>query len=513
MKRKISAWFVFIILLGGIGIIPYQPSAAHADTRTFCIGDPNYPSGYVIIDQFVSTECPSGMTSNAPNAYHITTPTSGMTCCMASPVPSDWVVTCQGPYNSACPSGIGPYVPNTIIIKTPTSGMAICTISRTPSGYVMSGQPFYSNCCGCATGSNCLNAFVIVSSATSYNLSIMKSGTGSGTVSSSPSGINCGSTCTAAYARGSSVTLYATPNSGNVFSGWSGGCSGMGTTCNVAMNTNITVTATFTPSYNLSIMKSGTGSGTVSSSPSGINCGSTCTAAYAGGSSVTLYATPNSGNVFSGWSGGCSGMGTTCNVAMNTNTTVTATFTRMCNLSIVKSGSGTVSSSPSGINCGSTCAKAYTCGTAVTLTAATFLGHSFSGWSGCPNPSGTRCDVTLNANTTIGATFTVLAMQAVPGSTPLITLRPTLTIVKSGRGSGTVSSQPAGTGIDCGPTCSASYFRGTQVTLAAKARLGHSFAGWTGCSRVNSANECIVDLNANTTIMATFKPPQSIPRP
>ena len=512
MKRKVSAWFVFIILLGGIGIIPYQPSAAHADTTTFCIGDPNYPSGYVIIDQFVSTQCPSGMTPNTPNAYHITTPTSGMTCCMVSPVPSDWVVTCQGPYNSACPSGIGPYVPNTMIIKTPTSGMAICSISRTPSGYVMSGQPFYSNCCGCATGSNCLNAFVIVSSAPSYNLSIMKSGTGSGTVSSSPSGINCGSTCTAAYTGGSSVTLYATPNSGNVFSGWSGGCSGTGTTCNVPMNTNTTVTATFTPSYNLSIMKSGTGSGTVSSSPSGINCGSTCTAAYTGGSSVTLYATPNSGNVFSGWSGGCSGTGTTCNVPMNTNTTVTATFTRMCNLSIVKSGSGTVSSSPSGINCGSTCAKAYNCGSTVTLTATTFLGNVFSGWSGGCSGTGTTCNVTLNANTTIGATFKAPeVMQLAPGSTHLPTLRPTLTIVKAGRGSGTVSSP---SGIDCGPTCAASYMRGVTVTLTARPFLGHHFSGWTGggCPSTGTTT-CTVTINANTTITATFAPPLRIPRP
>ena len=78
--------------------------------------------------------------------------------------------------------------------------------------------------------------------------------------------------------------------------------------------------------YALSVSKSGTGSGTVSSSPAGINCGATCSASFAGGTGVPVTASPAVGSVFTGWSGACSGSGT-CNVTMNAASAVTATFT------------------------------------------------------------------------------------------------------------------------------------------------------------------------------------------
>ncbi|MEI6206552.1 MAG: VCBS repeat-containing protein [Desulfuromonadales bacterium] len=83
---------------------------------------------------------------------------------------------------------------------------------------------------------------------------------------------------------------------------------------------------TVTSSYALSVAKSGTGSGTVTSSPAGISCGATCSANYASGTSVTLTAAPASGSTFGGWSGACSGSGT-CTVAMSSAKSVTATFT------------------------------------------------------------------------------------------------------------------------------------------------------------------------------------------
>jgi photosystem II stability/assembly factor-like uncharacterized protein len=80
------------------------------------------------------------------------------------------------------------------------------------------------------------------------------------------------------------------------------------------------------PQYTLSISKGGTGTGTVTSSPAGINCGSTCSALYNSGTSVTLTATADSGSIFSGWSGGvCSGTGT-CTLTMTAATSVTANF-------------------------------------------------------------------------------------------------------------------------------------------------------------------------------------------
>jgi len=76
------------------------------------------------------------------------------------------------------------------------------------------------------------------------SLMVTKLGSGSGTVTSSPSGIDCGATCTAAFSKGGMVTLTATPAAGSAFTGWGGDCSGTGT-CTVTMDQDRGVTATF----------------------------------------------------------------------------------------------------------------------------------------------------------------------------------------------------------------------------------------------------------------------------
>ena len=80
---------------------------------------------------------------------------------------------------------------------------------------------------------------------TSYALSTITMGSGTGTVTSSPSGINCGSSCSSAFAPNSAVTLTATPAAGSAFAGWTGACSGTGA-CTVTMNGAKSATATFT---------------------------------------------------------------------------------------------------------------------------------------------------------------------------------------------------------------------------------------------------------------------------
>lgn len=59
-------------------------------------------------------------------------------------------------------------------------------------------------------------------------LSVTKLGGGSGTVSSAPAGINCGVSCAAIFEEGTAITLTAVADSGSVFTGWSGACSGTG---------------------------------------------------------------------------------------------------------------------------------------------------------------------------------------------------------------------------------------------------------------------------------------------
>jgi len=91
---------------------------------------------------------------------------------------------------------------------------------------------------------NSWNSFV--NGLTYYNLAVTKTGNGSGTVTSSPAGINCGSTCSYSFNSGTSIVLTANPAASSNFTSWSGGgCSSSGL-CNVTMNESISVTATFT---------------------------------------------------------------------------------------------------------------------------------------------------------------------------------------------------------------------------------------------------------------------------
>jgi Divergent InlB B-repeat domain/PQQ-like domain len=87
-----------------------------------------------------------------------------------------------------------------------------------------------------------------------------------------------------------------------------------------------TLTLTVNALYTLTVSDTGLGSGTVTSSPAGIDCGSTCSASYVSGTTVTLTATPDSLSGFGGWSGCDAVSGNTCTVNMNSARSVTADF-------------------------------------------------------------------------------------------------------------------------------------------------------------------------------------------
>ncbi len=158
-----------------------------------------------------------------------------------------------------------------------------------------------------------------------FGLAVVEAGMGSGTVTSTPAGITCGTSCSSSYTSGTAVTLTATPATGSTFTGWSG-CTGTAS-CTVTVIATTTVTATFdAPTVALTVTKAGTGSGTVTSTPAGITCGPSCSTSYPNGTAVTLTASPATGSSFTGWSGGgCSGKGS-CTVTISAGTTVTANF-------------------------------------------------------------------------------------------------------------------------------------------------------------------------------------------
>ena len=168
-------------------------------------------------------------------------------------------------------------------------------------------------------------AYLPADTSGTFDLSVSK--TAGGTVTSSPTGINCGVDCAESYAIGTNVTLTAVADAGYQFSGWAGACSGTGG-CTVTMDGSKTVSATFTqtPKGTLSVAKIGTGNGTVTRIGGQLNCGSTCIETLQPGTTVNLIATADAGSTFAGWSSGtCSGTGS-CAFTLNSNITVNATF-------------------------------------------------------------------------------------------------------------------------------------------------------------------------------------------
>jgi hypothetical protein len=176
--------------------------------------------------------------------------------------------------------------------------------------------------------------------------------------------IDCGSACAVEVAD--TVTLTATPDAGQSFLGWSGACSGGASTCVVsAGSAALEATATFTGRlFTLSTSTTGSGRGTLTSAPAGINCGAgsgpsgRCSAGFDPGTVVTLTATPFTGSdVLTAWAGACAAIDPAhperCVVTLDASLPVSARFDAV---SPGTPGSATsqISASPARLATGST---------------------------------------------------------------------------------------------------------------------------------------------------------------
>src|SRR4051794_20068534 len=337
-------------------------------------------------------------------------------------------------------------------------------------------------------------------------LTVEKAGTGTGTVLSSPAGINCGATCSFAFADSAVVTLTGASASGTAPVVWSG-CETVTVEkkCKVTMTAAKSVTATFDLlQRELKVAKAGTGTGTVTSSPAGINCGATCTASYSNGTAVTLSAVSGPNTLPVIWSG-CGKIVEVsgekkCEVTMTAARAVTATFKlNQVALTVTKKGTsaGTVKSTPAGIECGAKCSANFDEGSTVTLIGTPGPSTEPAQWSGCTSiDAENKCLVTMSAAKGVTATF----------SHPQFPL----SVNKVGPGNGTVTSTPL-TGIDCGPICSAGFDQGSTVTLSSKSGVNTEAVQWSGCDTINGANECEVTMSGARSVTATYKAKAGIP--
>ncbi|MEZ4404621.1 MAG: hypothetical protein R3B06_31665 [Kofleriaceae bacterium] len=272
---------------------------------------------------------------------------------------------------------------------------------------------------GACTGPTCMvtvdrDLQVSAAFGQSQSLVVTKSGAGTGTVTSTPAGINCGADCDQVYPPGTVVTLQPMADPTSVFVSWSGACSGAGA-CTVTVDAATAVNARFDlRTYTLAITRTGTGGGTVTSTPSGIACGTNCSADFPAGATVTLAAQADGASTFAGWSGACTGMATTCTVTMSQARSATARFdpspTQTLTLTVYGPGTATATPSPmtgpaacssSGTNT-NTCTLVYPTSATVTVTASPMT--TFVSMFGCA-VMGMSCQVSMSAARSVTTYF------------------------------------------------------------------------------------------------------------
>lgn len=284
--------------------------------------------------------------------------------------------------------------------------------------------------------------------------------------------------------------------------------------------TNLALTAPTGVTKNLFISKSGTGSGTVVSSPAGINCGADCKEAFPYQTSVTLVAKPASGSEFDHWEFGywffwdgvsrvgggadCSAANPSCVVSINADKSATAVFK--------KAAVSTCTDSDGGLNYEK----------AGTIYGSRADGAQYQYNDFCSDNNTTQ----LFEGSCKGDFPNDLQRYECPygcsegACNPAPTAEPTptrtvatknLIISKSGDGNGTVVSEPAG--INCGADCTEAFTYYSRVTLTARAAADSDFAGWSGCDPLtNLSSSCVISMNIDRSVTAIFKKPYAPPK-
>jgi hypothetical protein len=207
---------------------------------------------------------------------------------------------------------------------------------------------------------------------------------------------------------------------------------------------------------------------------------------------------PAPGSKFAGWTVvegfavGCEPLEEACGVIKfeeSEQITIKAAFEALPTypLTVTKTGSGTVTSAPAGINCGSACSHGFLEGEVVTLSGAPDTGSEPVVWETCPGTvnGSNQCVVTMSEAKSVEASFEIERFA--------------LEITPAGTGSGEVKCDTGG-----GPeACAPEYSYGTHVTLTQEAAPGSTFAGWSGaCSGLSG---CEVTMTAPKAVTVTFK--------
>ncbi len=383
---------------------------------------------------------------SADHVYYVVVELAGSVGCYENGIP-EFPQTCQG------------VTINTSVYQYPSGTF---NASHTSYPYMMYGIA---------------DVVFIETTVSSYTLFVSKTGTGSGIVSSSPSGINCGTTCSASFSSGTSVTLTSVATSGT-FTGWSGDCSGA--TCTVSMTANRSVTANFDTAVQTGGVWQSCETGT-------LTCG------IGWDYSMGYQFTPTKNGQITKLCGQFSG---TKSVRL-----YNSAYSILASAQVTSSNSWSCTSLPSAVNVSASqvyyvlaeVAGSGACYRGGTTFPTTCQGITINA-SVYDQPSGTFDSSHWSETSNIYGIADIVFVETATSSY-------TLSVSKTGTGSGTVTSSPSG--INCGSTCSSSFTSGTSVTLTTTASGGSTFTGWSGegCSGTGT---CSVSMTANRSATANF---------
>ncbi|NJO18474.1 MAG: choice-of-anchor D domain-containing protein [Thioploca sp.] len=359
-------------------------------------------------------------------------------------------------------------------------------------------------------------------------LTVSKSGTGNGTLSSLPAGIHCGVNCQASFNAATLVMLTAQAATGSKFVGFSGNedCSDG----NLTLNADKTCNAIFellptTPVVNnLVFSLKVIGNGRVTSTPVGINCSRTCKATFASGTRINLTAKPDNGFKFAGFSGSaCTeghltlNMPTQCEVAFVPVLPGTAQFSAShYEVTAEKATVGVIVKRAGGTDGTLTVNYATQDDTAKADQDYVVAKGSLTWADGESDDK--SIIITLLDNPMITDAEKVFAIQLTDASGKILDtakvsllekhkIPATLTVTLVGQGQ--VSSDPVG--ISCSEQCQHGFDMGTNVTLTAIPESGWQLAKWQGDCDANGSVIMDKEKQCEAILVKTVSLPLSSP--
>lgn len=324
---------------------------------------------------------------------------------------------------------------------------------------------------------NVANAISILNGLRSFTLSTQV--TGAGTVSSTPGGIACGTSCSASFSEGQSVTLTAVPSTNAMFTGWSGGAASCGasSSCTLTMTQDTQAQASFAPASWIVPLATALDSRLAWTSPM------TGDAAAWYGQNRSLRTGDTTGYAMSG------PLADGQTSSMETSVTGPGTLSFFWSVSS-EANYDFLEFWVNGVR----------------------QAGSISGEAGWAQrqfalPQGThtlrwvyRKDWSVQSGQDAG--FVDLVTLTPQASIPKVSLQ----LVKSGnRAYGSVTSAPSG--ISCSTSCTTQtvqFNAGQQVTLTATPISGRSFNGWSGAC-TGRLPSCTVTLSASKRVTAQFR--------